>query len=55
MLAKGEQQADIYCRLHGKNKDIKILEQFGLTERAKERLATQHEVIENDNTYKNML
>ena len=25
-LAKGEQQADIYCKLHGKNKDVKILE-----------------------------
>ena len=55
MLAKGEQQADIYCKLHGKNKDVKILEQFGNYNRANLELETQKETIFEDNKYKEML
>ena len=55
MLAKGEQQADIYCKLHGKNKDVKILEQFGNYTRANVELETQKVTIMEDNNYKEML
>ena len=55
MLAKGEQQADIYCKLHGKNKNVKILEQFGNFYRATEELDAQKVTIFEDNKYKEML